>query len=126
MSNRRRGISLLEVLISVFIISIGLVGVLSLLPVGHHEALEGTLADRAALVGKYAVRDYRTRGMDTTHNGQRFPSEDDPNFSWSPTLTENNGSDRANLTINLYFLDEPVATYHKTIRVENSSLWRPP
>jgi len=62
-SQARRGISLLEVLVSVFIVSIGLFGVVSLVPVGNHEVIEGVKMDRAALIGKYKYRDFRTRGF---------------------------------------------------------------
>jgi hypothetical protein len=52
----------MEVLISAFIMAVGLLGVASLLPVGHHEANSGTIADRASLIAKQAFRDFRIRG----------------------------------------------------------------
>jgi hypothetical protein len=60
----RRGISLMEVLISAFIMAVGLLGVAALLPVGHHEASKGMLADRAAEIGRMAFRDFQIRGYD--------------------------------------------------------------
>ncbi|MFH1266447.1 MAG: prepilin-type N-terminal cleavage/methylation domain-containing protein, partial [Planctomycetota bacterium] len=44
----RRGVSLLEVLISIFVLSIGLLGVAAVIPVGGHEILQAVKADRAA------------------------------------------------------------------------------
>ena len=42
----RRGISLLEVLISIFIISVGLLGVASLIPAGKLRMVEANKSDR--------------------------------------------------------------------------------
>ena len=64
MAPARRGISLMEVLISAFIMAVGLLGVAALLPVGHHEASKGMLADRAAEIGRMAFRDFQIRGYD--------------------------------------------------------------
>ena len=41
----RRGVSLLEVLISIFVLSIGLLGVAAVIPVAGHEILQATKAD---------------------------------------------------------------------------------
>ena len=45
-SARRRGISLMEVLMSIFIVSVGLFGVAALLPLAHNQAERGITADR--------------------------------------------------------------------------------
>ena len=60
----RRAISLIEVLMSIFIISIGLLGILALLPLAYHLANKGTTADRGAIAGQAALRDFKVRGMD--------------------------------------------------------------
>lgn len=59
----RLGISLMEVLISIFVISVGLLGLASLLPLAHIQASRGTRADRAAILGKVAVREFKVREM---------------------------------------------------------------
>jgi hypothetical protein len=48
--NRRRGISLLEVMISIGILSIGLLSVLSLLPAGRTYLVKAEIDDRAAAI----------------------------------------------------------------------------
>ncbi len=56
-------ISLLEVLISIFILSIGLLSISSLLPVGSYQAQKAGIEDRKAVIGQNAVREFRTYGM---------------------------------------------------------------
>jgi hypothetical protein len=104
---RRRGISLIEVLMSIFIVSVGLLGVLSLVPVGHLEAQKGSAADRAAVIGEYAMRDFRIRGLhhqdprqvdpnsikylsDKTewHHFGPFRSQDEPRYVWISSLSK--------------------------------------
>lgn len=60
---RRRGISLMEVLISMFVMLIGLVGVAALIPAGRFELAEGVKQERAAAVGRLAFREIKTRGF---------------------------------------------------------------
>jgi hypothetical protein len=52
----------MEVLISAFIMAVGLLGVAALLPVAHHEANKGLIADRAAVIARQAFRDFQIRG----------------------------------------------------------------
>src|SRR5690348_13625331 len=58
----RRGISLMEVLISMFVLAIGLLGVAALIPAGKHEIVEATKLETAAMVGRNAFREIQTRG----------------------------------------------------------------
>ena len=58
---RRRGISLLEVLISMFVLAIGLMGVAALIPAGRHEIVEAIKLENAAMVGRGAFRDIQIR-----------------------------------------------------------------
>ena len=58
----RRAISLTEVLISMFVLMIGLLGVAAMIPAGRHEILEGAKIDNATAVGRAAFRDLKIRG----------------------------------------------------------------
>ena len=85
-ARRVRGLSLIEVLMSVFVVSIGLLGIASLLPIAHHDAHEGTLDDLSSLVGKHAWRDMTIRGLNNPlhwyfRDGSFVydPNGDDPN-----------------------------------------------
>lgn len=59
----RRGISLLEVLISMFVLLFGLMGVASLFPVGSHYAAQGEQFDRSTALSDAAFDELLARGM---------------------------------------------------------------
>lgn len=77
----RAGISLLEVLISMFILAVGLLSIASLLPVGGSQVQKAMIEDRKSTVGLNAFHEFRTRGMANPENwtgvpqvpGQTFP-----------------------------------------------------
>jgi len=60
---RRRGLTLLEVLISIGIVSIGLMGVMLILPVAGYRAGQGALADSRSMNGLNWVDEFHARGM---------------------------------------------------------------
>lgn len=57
------GVTLMEVLISIFILAVGLLGVAALLPVGGSEIAASVRADRTATVGAAAIREIQTRNF---------------------------------------------------------------
>jgi type II secretory pathway pseudopilin PulG len=59
----RRGITLLEVLISLGILAVGLTSVLSLIPAGRSFAARGASADQAANMSENAIADAITFGL---------------------------------------------------------------
>ena len=59
----RRGISLLEVLISIFVITVGLLGLASLVTVGGFTVVEAGKADHAGMCGRAALREIKIRNM---------------------------------------------------------------
>jgi len=59
----RRGVTLMEVLISVFVLAVGLLGVAAMIPLGGLTILETNKADRAGACGRASMRDVRIRGM---------------------------------------------------------------
>jgi hypothetical protein len=54
----RRGISLLEIMISIGVVGIGLIGVASLIPLAHYKASEGVREERKALFGRRVFREF--------------------------------------------------------------------
>ena len=59
----RRGITLLEVLISIGVVAVGLLGVASLIPIGSFAVNETAKADRSAALGRAAIHEVRVREM---------------------------------------------------------------
>lgn len=59
----RRGLSLLEVLISIFILTFGLLGILALLPVATHTVRDTATMDRSGACGRAALRDLQIRNF---------------------------------------------------------------
>ncbi len=62
-SPRRRGMTLIEVLASIGVLTIGLLGLAALLPVGWYTINEATKADRTGDCGRAAMRDVAVRRM---------------------------------------------------------------
>ncbi len=97
MNKSRRGVSLLEVLVSMFVLSIGLMGVAALLPVGGFHIAEAGKADRSATCGRAALRDIRIRRMlDRLQSATDDPSEIVEMWPWvepgKPVLIDPLGS----------------------------------
>lgn len=59
----RRGLSLMEVLISIFVLSIGLLGLAALIPVGRFAIVEVAKADRGSAAGWNGLQDTKVQGM---------------------------------------------------------------
>jgi prepilin-type N-terminal cleavage/methylation domain-containing protein len=59
----RRGVTLLECLISIFVLAIGLVSVASLVPVAGFQAARALVDDRKAMLGLTAARDFKVHGF---------------------------------------------------------------
>lgn len=59
----RRAITLLEVLVSIFILTIGVLGVAALLPIGKLALMKTEIADRTGACGRAALREVKIRRM---------------------------------------------------------------
>lgn len=59
----RHAITLIEVLMSTMVISLGVMGLLALIPLGNHLANRGLEADRVSSLGQRIYREARTRGV---------------------------------------------------------------
>jgi prepilin-type N-terminal cleavage/methylation domain-containing protein len=64
----RRGFSLLEVMFSIAVVSIGLLGVLALFPAASHQAQQGLIADAASRMANNAFREFDVRNMRSPRN----------------------------------------------------------
>ncbi len=73
----RSGITLLEVLISIFVLSVGLFGVAALIPVGRQQIEQGSKYDRAATASRAAMsellaRDWLSPDMWMNYQGNAY------------------------------------------------------
>jgi len=59
----RAGISLLEVLFAVGVLSVGILAMAALIPLGAYELLEAQKLDQSATLGRAAFRDLEVRGL---------------------------------------------------------------
>lgn len=59
----RRGVSLMEVLISMFVVAFGMLGMVAIIPVGSNILAETSKADRCGIVGRAALREIRNRRL---------------------------------------------------------------
>lgn len=73
----RRGVSILEVMIAILVVSIGLLAALTVFPVAAHLAKKGEIADVSAVHGRAAVHEFDARRMR------------DPSFwmAWNPATS---------------------------------------
>jgi len=73
--SRHRGITLMEVLISIGILSVGLTTVVALIPAGGSEARRAVVEDRRANLCMSAIHDAIVRGVLDTSNWNALPTE---------------------------------------------------
>ena len=76
----RRAITLIEVLVSIAILAIGVLGVAALLPIGKLSLIKTEIADRTGACGRAALREVKVRRML------------DPNIWWDPSNTARTAS----------------------------------
>ncbi len=60
---QRSGITLLEVLISMFVMAVGMLGLAALIPVGHEFILRGAIEDNKSALGKAGLREVKVRRL---------------------------------------------------------------
>ncbi len=60
-AGRRRGISLIEVLMAVFVLTVGLMGIAMVIPAGRALMIEAAKSDRGAACGRAALNDVQIR-----------------------------------------------------------------
>jgi hypothetical protein len=58
----RRGITLLEVLVAMLVLTIGVLGMAAIIPLGKLELAEGDISDNSSTVGRWAFRELSVRG----------------------------------------------------------------
>jgi hypothetical protein len=78
----------MEVLISMFVLLVGLMGVAAMIPAGRHEILAGAKVDHATAVGRAAFRDLKIRGylnpLPLAAGGSEWRWSSDGTQVWNP------------------------------------------
>jgi Tfp pilus assembly protein PilV len=90
----RSGITLMEVLIAIGILSIGLTSVVAILPAGRKQAAKAILYDRASLLAANALADAVTSGLCREHSLSSSAANVsvDPLGVWSVTTPPTNAT----------------------------------
>ncbi len=106
--SRHAGLSLIEVLASIGIISIGLLGLASLLPVGLVTIFNATKADRAGNCGRLAMREIAVRRMLDPYPWPAYPAPPNPSSKVYPQwLVPGTDTDAAPLIAGKPFAIDP-------------------
>jgi len=72
--SRRRGLSLLEVLVSMAVLSLGLLGVAALIPIGKMAMVETNKSDRTGACGRAGQHEIKVRRMLSSNNWASVPT----------------------------------------------------
>lgn len=89
----RGGISLLEVLISIFVLAVGLLGLAVLIPAGQVTLQEAGIADRSAVCGRSGLQEVKIRRMlEAFRRPLDNPSATEPVQMWL-RISDHGGSD---------------------------------
>ena len=84
----RGGITVLEVLFSIGIVAVGLLGVLTIIPVAGHRVTQGSISDHADRLGRNAVRQFDVGQMRRPIMWARFRTNDQQYVTFSPSISE--------------------------------------
>lgn len=77
----RRGVTLMEVLISIFVLSVGMLGVAALIPIGRYTLVETAKADRGGACGRAAMRMLKNlRVLERPINEMPTPVVNEPTY----------------------------------------------
>jgi prepilin-type N-terminal cleavage/methylation domain-containing protein len=87
-SMMKRGFTLIEIIISLAILAIGIVGILSLFPVGFDSARRSIDIAQATLLAQQKLAEIRKDGFPATGATGPTPFTSDPYYSWTQVTTD--------------------------------------
>jgi len=120
----RRGTTLVEVMFAIGIVSVGLLGVLLVIPVAGSRTTRGIIADQADRVGRNAIRDFEIRSMRQPNTWTRLtPSPlGYAEFPTKPTIAvPNPPPGNATITSRSFCIDPLFIAAHHSDAVANST-----
>lgn len=131
----RAAFSLLEVLIAMFILTVGMLGIAAVVVIGNASALRAMVADRVANVGRNVLADVRTREwLDATRwlnvdGSHVVPHRDAPlpigeAFCIDPLYIAAVTSQPGGVPLDLgFFPYEKIVTYEDPLNPTNETIW---
>ena len=84
----RHGVTVLEVLFSIGIVAVGLLGVLTIVPVAGNRVTQGSIADNGDRLGRTAIRQFDVGQMRRPNMWARFRTTDQTYVIFAPTVSE--------------------------------------
>jgi hypothetical protein len=119
----RRAITLTEVLISLGILTIGLLGVAALFPVGSYYLQKGEIADRGSAIAQAAFNDASARGMFNPKNWLMYNAIN-PNLSPTTPPAAYIQPFQATLSQRIQqYVTTPTATRNRQLNLEFGSMY---
>jgi len=104
----RKGFTLIEIVISLAILAVGLVGILSLFPIGFDAARRSVNSTQVAIYGHEKLEQIRNAGFPAI--GVSTGSFADPAYSWSQSVSTAGSADtlrQVDLTITWQYRNRP-------------------
>ena len=83
----RKGFTLIEIVISLAILAIGLVGILSLFPIGFDAARRSVNSTQVAIYGHEKLEQIRNAGFSAATIGVSTGAFADPSYAWSQNVS---------------------------------------
>lgn len=108
LNSRRRAMTLIEIMSSILVLSIGLVGVLAAIPFGGFRMAQMSEADNSSLVGRDAVRMMKINGWANPTNWYLNDNSPPHVFSSDPRSILVNGSMLTGLNLTYPFFVDPL------------------
>lgn len=128
MPTPRRGVSLLEVLFSIGVVAVGILGVTAAFIVALHQSGRGNVADQAARLGANAVELFHIRGMGAPAMwrptpGDTISSTPGQAYAIDPLFVAMNFNNPNTSTVNKGIFPYPVRSYPSDPRMQRISLY---
>jgi len=87
LKHSNKGFTLIEVMISIAILVIGLVGVVLVIPMAQKASGRSALATRSAIIASEKTEELKSKGYTELTSQATWSGADDP-FTWEATVTD--------------------------------------